>query len=983
MADTLFDLLAPEPGPGDRELRIGPDEWADHLTLGSAARMVVGGPGTGKTQFLVEIVARAIDAGARPERILAIGFSRRGVEDLRGRLMDRIGPTAHRITVSTSHALAMRLVERHSSELGWDVPPAVLTGVEQEALVARLLIDERPADWPQHLRPLLETEALASELTDFLLRASDQLVGADEIAAHERADWRTLPAFLERYQASLRASRRIDYGMAVSEAVRLAGSRPDLVATFDVVVADEYQDTSPAQAALALACVGPDSGFAVAADPYQSVFSFRGADIGKVYSFPQEVSTALGRGTERIVLHTSLRVPSEVLDRAVAVTARELPGGAGKVLSRRTGGSVACHEFATIGEEAEWIAADIERIHLVDGIPLERIAVFVRSDGPFVADLTRALDRHGIDHTHTDERLLDEPAVRFVHDLVRAATRTDEAHAAMRRVLLGPFVGAPPGLVAELGDDPGAWSGWIRRALSDHGGLADLLDDASWADHDAAPEGLWHIWSTVPGLADVAIDPTRQRHRRAWSAYAQVLERARDRGVDHTLADRVDLADSVTFEEDALLDVSTGGVTVASLHRAKGTEFDIVYIGDAVEGTLPDLRHRDSILGVRHLHPHLPTDVTDYVSFRLDEERRLAYTAMTRASQRVVWTATAPSEGGSGSMPSRFMRLVADSTPPADIGEPLTPRSLVAAVRRTVVDPAAPPVDRLAGITFLASGARGHHAPLEAYGVRRRGRDTGIVPDDLRLSPSQATSYDRCPRRYAIERFLLTIDDDSPYLRIGNAVHEALERAEAGARDRGAAHADAEEALTALDEGWPGAGFPDDHVGAAWRDRARRIIRSLYDGWPSAGSVVDLEVPLTREIAGTPWSGRADRVERHGDTLRIIDYKTSATATTVADAAASLQLGFYVSAGSETPTLTAVAPVAGAAFWFPAARPTRDGIATREFSMEHRASVEERLEAITQAIRAEEFPAIPARDCDRCPVRSVCPAFPIGREAFS
>ncbi len=983
MAETLFDLLPPDPGPTNDEIRIGPDEWTDHLTLGPAARLVVGGPGTGKTQFLVETVARAIEAGGVPQRTLALGFSRRGAADLRARLVDRIGSSGHRIVVATSHALAMRLVERHADDLGWDAPPAVLTGVEQEALVAELLADERPDPWPVHLRPLLGTEALASEMTDFLLRASDQLLGPEDIAARGRGDWRAIPAFLERYRTALVDRRRIDYGMAITEALRLQRIDPDAVAAFDLVVADEYQDTSPAQAALAMACVGTDTGFVVAADPYQSVFSFRGADIAKVYSFPADVAAALDRRSERIVLDTSLRVPSGILDRAVAVTSRELPGGAGKVISTRGGGSVACHEFATIGEEAEWIASDVERIHLVDGVPLDRIAVFVRSDGPFVADLTRALDRRDIEHTHTDHRLVDEPAVRFVHDLVRAAAGVDDADVALRRVLLGPFVTAPAGLVAELDDDPTGWPAWIRLRLPSHTAIATLLEDPSWATEVSAPEGLWQVWSNVPGLADVAVDPALVRHRRAWAAYAQALERAAMRGGGASLRDHVAVADTVAFEADTLLDVAVGGVTVASLHRAKGTEFEVVYVADAVEGKLPDLRHRDSILGVRHLNPHLPTSVPDYVAFRLDEERRLAYTAMTRATQRVVWTATVPTERGSGSVPSRFMRLVAASTPPTSSGDPLTPRSLVAAVRRTVADPSAAPADRLAGVAFLASGSGGHHAPLDGYGIRRRGSDAGVVPEDLRLSPSHATEYERCPRRYAIERFLLTLDDDSPYLRIGTVVHDALERAEAAALDRGAARASVDEAISALAELWPGAGFPDDHIGAAWLERAERIVRSLYDGWPSAGSVVAVEVPLRTVIADVPWSGRADRIERHGEALRIVDYKTSGTAMTVADAAGSLQLGFYVAAANRSPEIAPLGPVDGAAFWYPAARTTRAGVATRELAAERLDEIDQRLHDITRAIVDEEFVPTPSRDCARCPVRSLCPAFPIGQEAFA
>lgn len=983
MAETLFDLLDTSRADVDDEIRIGPTDWDPYLVPGEAARMVVGGPGTGTTRFLCETVVRAVANGTRPERILALAFSRRGVGDLRSRLVDRMGPAGHRVDVTTSHSLAMRLVEQHAALLGWNEPPSPMTGVEQEAVVARLLAAEPPGAWPAPFRDLLSSEALAAELTDFLLRSSEQMLTPDDIAAFDRADWRAIPDFLRRYDALIRSEARLDYGLALVEALRLASTEPDLLAMFDLVVADEYQDTAPAQAALLMACVGANTGFVVAADPYQSIFSFRGADIANVYSFSHDVTASLGRRTERIVLDTSMRVPTEILDAAVAVTARELPGGAGKVRSARSGGTVSCHEFATVGDEAEWIAADVERIHLLEGVPLERVAVFVRSEGPFLADLVRSLERRGIRHTHSDARLVDEPAVRFVHDLVRAATRTDDGPAAVRRVLLGPFVHAPQGLVSSLDDDPDSWPAWIRRHLPRRAPIADLLEDATWCNEFDAPSGLWHVWSTVPGLADVAVDPGSGRHRRTWSAYAQALERAMTRGRHHTLGEQVELATSVGFEADTLLSVTEGGLTIASLHQAKGTEFDVVFIADAVEGKLPDLRHRDSLLGVRHLHPHVPSTTADYVTFRLDEERRLAYTAMTRATSRVVWTATVATEHGGGTGPSRFMRLVAPTTPVREDHEPLTPRALVAAVRRTVADPTAGAVARLAGVSFLASGAGGRHDPLGVYGVRRRGTDHGVRPPELHLSPSHASEYDTCPRRYAIERYLLFLDDDSPYLRIGNVVHTSLERAETAAIQAGQRRSSLEDAIAALDAVWPTSGFDDDHIGDAWYRRAERILRALYEGWPSEGRAVRLEVPLSATIEGVPWRGRADRIEQQGSGLSIVDYKTSAHAMAIDEAAVSLQLGFYVAAALGDPEIADLGTVDRASFWYPAAQPTRSGIATRHLGMAHLDDVVVRLGEITRSILAEEFHPTPSRNCGRCSVRAICPAFPVGREAFA
>lgn len=963
------------------ETRVDPDDWARHLSPTGRPQIVVGGPGTGKTQFLCERIAAAVDHGMAPERILVLGFSRSGINDIRSRLIDVVGTTSHRITTATYHSLAMRIVEARATELGWSSPPSVLTGTEQERLVADLLAVEDTKGWPAAYRSILDTDLMAAEVTDFLLRAAEH--GLDAIAVQQagRDQWAALPGFMDRYNETLRALGRIDYGRALREAADLLNTGDALSSAYDLVVADEFQDTSPAQSRMLLAFTAGTPDLVVAADPYQSIYSFRGTDINNVFAFPAAVHEVSDLSVDRLILTTSFRVPAEILDAAVAVTARELPGGAGKVLSTRSGGTVACHAFATQGEEADWIASDIEGIHLTEGIPLERIAVFVRSHTPFIDDLVRAFERRGIEHTYAEERLADEPIIRFLHDLVVAAGPDEDAESALRRVLLGPFVGLPHGLVGSLPDERALWSSWLCGIDNCLVPIADLIEEDGWSRTLDATRGLWHVWSTLPQLAEVAVDPEHDRARRAWSAYAQAVDRLTERAPDTTLSDNAEIAVRFDFEADALFSVhDTLGVTIATLHRSKGTEFDAVFIADAIEGQLPDLRARESLLGVRHLNPHLPTDTADYVTFRLDEERRLAYTAMTRSTSRIVWTATVPSEAGSGTAPSRFMQLVAPSTVPETSGRPLTPRSYMAALRRIVADPAAPAVDRIAGLVALADAELIGRHPLDGYGMRSRGSDEGLVPAELRLSPSQANSYRQCPRRYAIERFLLTELDESVYMQLGTLVHDILERTERAAMDRGQDRGTIEAALLWLDELWQTSGFGDDSVAQAWKARAARILHNLYDLWPTSGSPVALEIDLSLTVEGTPWLGRADRVERSGDGLTVVDYKTGG-AMRVTEAERSIQLGYYALAAQEDTEIAQIGNVTGAEFWYPKDT-NKQSIVTRSFDLANLADIRDEMMTIADGIRSEAFTATPGDSCRTCPATMTCPALESGEEAF-
>ncbi len=974
--------------PSSPETRVAPGDWSEHASVAGVPQIVVGGPGTGKTQFLVERVSHAIETGAvTPDEVIVLTFSRQGANDIRSRLFASLGPIAYRVNVSTYHSLAARIVEAHATVLGWNSPPSVLAGVEQEHFVSGLLHDEPPDDWHAAFQPILKTPRMASEVTDFILRCHEHLLDATDIAAHGRDQWRGLPEFFDRYLASQVARSRTDYGRLLADAVQAIETRPEVAAPYRLVVADEYQDTSPAQARLLLGLAANTPNLIVAADPYQSIYSFRGTDLYNVFDFPTATETTIGVRAVRLVLTTSFRVPTEILSSAVAVTARELPGGAGRVSSTRTGGSVAAHLFPIEAQEASWIAADIEHVHIKDGVPLDRIAVFMRSTTSFVDELTSALDRRDIPHTYEESRLADEPVVRLVRDLVKAATSPQEGDAALRRVLQSSYIGVPAGAMISMDarhDLGESWGDIIAGSVRDGDSLAALIRDGAWAEEEPAPSGLWHLWVSLPHLHRIATDEAMADDLRAWTAFAQALDRHDERSRAATLLEHEQLVGPSDFEADPLFDFRSDqdrGVTVTTLHRAKGTEFDVVYVAQAIEGALPDLRATDSILGSRHLNPHLPSDAAEYRAFRLDEERRLAYTAMTRASARVVWTATA-TDGSNGQRPSRFLPLVATVTTPTHDAVPLTHRSFEASLRRRLVDPLQVEVERLAAAAVLAKGHLvGLADPLERYGVVDHGSDADLVPEDLRMSPSQAGSYSQCPRKYAVERYLMTQSHETDYMRFGSLIHEVLEEAEKEAFDAGEERAAAKDAIEWLDRVWTESGFGDDAVGSAWRRRAESMLRDMYRLWPSSGRPVGFETPLELEVGGTPWFGRADRIEVRDERVFVVDYKTGSPVSQ-ADAAESIQLAYYAMAAARNRDVSDHGDVVGAEFWYPKVL-NKASIGTRSFDMANLEAVQDAMIEITNAIASEDFAPIPGPQCDSCHVELVCPARPAGAEAFA
>jgi RecB family exonuclease len=242
------------------------------------------------------------------------------------------------------------------------------------------------------------------------------------------------------------------------------------------------------------------------------------------------------------------------------------------------------------------------------------------------------------------------------------------------------------------------------------------------------------------------------------------------------------------------------------------------------------------------------------------------------------------------------------------------------------------------------------------------------------MSPSRAESYLTCPRRYVLERGLGLGDTGSTYASLGSAIHDALERAESAAMARGDGHGTTKEALAALDEVFEPADYGGSPWAEAWHARAVWLITRLYDLWPGEGAALGLEVTVEREVDGVEWSGRIDRIEQREDGPWVVDYKTGTSLPSLADAAESIQLGFYVSA-VDAPE------VAGAEMWFPAARQV--SIPRRKFDMSRLPDVEEAMRSAQQGIADERWDPEPGPHCERCSHRTLCPAWPEGAEAYT
>lgn len=314
---------------------------------------VLGGPGTGKTALLVDLVTARITDGADPASILVLTHTKQAAAALRDAITAQLGPGAGGIPgasrepmVRTLHSYAFSVLRRHA-DLHGNPPPRLLTGAEQDAVLREMLRGDL-ADieagarglWPPRLQPALALGGFAEQLRDLILRATERGLGPEDLMAlgreHDNDAWVAAGRFFQRYEEA--SMLRWSVGVAAPEATApaldaaelvgaaldaLAGDRNLLAAERDrtrYLLVDDAQHLDPQAATLVRAIGSGSASTVITGDPDQSVFTFRGADS----RFLVEIDTVPQR---RIILRHNHRSGAPIRLATARIAAR-LPGSA-------------------------------------------------------------------------------------------------------------------------------------------------------------------------------------------------------------------------------------------------------------------------------------------------------------------------------------------------------------------------------------------------------------------------------------------------------------------------------------------------------------------------------------------------------------------------------------------------------------------------------------------------------------------------------
>ena len=624
--------------------------------------LVLAGAGSGKTRVLTARIAHLIRAGSvRPDRIFAVTFTNKAAGEMRERVASLLGADPRGLWIGTFHSLSARLLRREAPLLGFGPNFTIYDEDDSQALLKRML-EQRELS-PKAFPPRA-LHSLISGAKNRMLTPEEYLASADTPLTRVAAD-----CYRDLGEALLRANA-MDFDDLLLFPLRLFREHPERLAwwqgRFDHVLVDEFQDTNAAQYRLVRALAQRHGNLCVVGDDDQAIYGWRGADVRHMLAFQNDFP-----GTTLIKLEQNYRSTQIILDAANGVIAENRERLGKTLFTAVPGGTpVVLLTAADERDEAEWVAGELASQAEHSDLPYEAMAVLYRTNAQS-RPLEEAFRMRGVPYRLVGAVSFYER--REVKDLLAylrliANPADDQAFSRVANVprrgigdtsltLLAETArrwGKPLLETARAADRVEGLRPGLRETLRNFASLVDRLRDAvGTADPATALETVILRIGYDPWLAEEGVEGVERLENvrelvagaAAWAEVAEATGEGEGDDGSGTLIERYLTQSALVTPTDEFGGAGAAGVTLLTVHMAKGLEWPIVALTGLEDGLFPLARTAGEPGG-------------------LEEERRLCYVGLTRARERLYlsWARTRYRNGRlEQSESSRFL----EALPPA------------------------------------------------------------------------------------------------------------------------------------------------------------------------------------------------------------------------------------------------------------------------------------------------------------------------------
>ena len=587
--------------------------------------LILAGAGSGKTRVLTRRIAHLLHTGVRPWRILAVTFTNKAASEMKGRIRALVGDQAAAdLWVSTFHSSCARILRMEAEHIGLS-RNYVVWDDDDQLRVLKQIGKELNLDPKQH-----PPRGFRSKIDG----AKNKLWGPDQWLEHgAEPPGSTAVRVFRAYEERLAASSAVDFNDLINHVVKLFRTRPDRLERwqdkFQYLLVDEYQDTNRAQYELVKALAAKRRNLAVVGDDDQSIYSFRGADIRNILDFEDDFPDATV-----VRLEQNYRSSQKILAAAMAVVKNNRARKDKTLWSDGTQGEpIKLIVAGDESEEAALVASDMAT-QVRNGRSYGDLAVIYRTNASS-RPLEQAFERRRWPYVVVGaRRFYERREVRDLLAYVRLVLNPAD-DMALVRILNVPRRGLGTKALEALRTQAREHGtsmleaarslsvGTSRRAKS-LAGFSTLIRDWQEKALHQSPGELVTTIAAESGYAELLqnedTDEARDRLSNIDALAQDAEEEAEvpDNDDPHArLQAWLDRA-SLAGQADELPDQG-GRITLLTAHLAKGLEFPVVYVVGMVEGSFPHVRSANRVQDI-------------------EEERRLAYVAFTRAEHRLVLT---------------------------------------------------------------------------------------------------------------------------------------------------------------------------------------------------------------------------------------------------------------------------------------------------------------------------------------------------------
>lgn len=589
--------------------------------------LIMAGAGSGKTRVLTHRIAYLLDEkGVSPYNVLAITFTNKAAREMKERVEKLVGEEVQVIWMSTFHSMCVRILRRDADRIGIERNFTILDPTDQKSVIKDVLktenIDSKRYDPRMFLSAISNMKNELKTVEDAEIEATDFM---SDMVARVYAG----------YQRQLSRNEALDFDDLIMTTINLFKRVPDVLEyyqnKFQYIHVDEYQDTNRAQYTLVKLLADKFKNLCVVGDSDQSIYGWRGADIQNILSFEEDYPNA-----RTIFLEQNYRSTKVILNAANEViknnTERKPKG---LWTANQEGKKINYYQAQSESDEAQYVVKEIMRQQRENNKSFNDIAILYRTNAQSRV-LEETFMKSNIPYTMVGgHKFYDRKEIKDLLSYLRLIANSND-DISLQRIINVPKRGIGPSSVEKIqayarqndlsmfdalaeADFIGLTKKVTKQAIDFYTLISNLIQEQEFLE--------------VSEIVEEVLNK---------SGYKEMLERdqtleARSRleNIEEFMSVPMDYEKNTPLEEQSLINFLTdlslvadideadieNGVTLMTMHSAKGLEFPVVFIMGMEESIFP------------HIRSILSDD-----DHEMEEERRICYVAITRAEEELYLT---------------------------------------------------------------------------------------------------------------------------------------------------------------------------------------------------------------------------------------------------------------------------------------------------------------------------------------------------------